>query len=288
MNKIIPFNPDGQYIEQPRAIPARISQYAVVDPKAEIGNDVEIGPFCVVGPDARIGRGTILQNNVTVIGRTTIGDNNRICAGAVIGGDPQDITYRGTDTQVIIGNGNLIRECVTVNRGSEKEDGITRIGNDCFIMAGCHVAHDCSVGSNIVMANGVLLGGHVHIHDNVTLSGGVGVHHFASVGRFAFVGALSVVAQDVAPFMLAAGSPARPTCVNMIALKRKGFSPLVMRGLHDAHRLLYRSRVGLSNAREILEKDGLLSAEVQQMLDFIQASAEGRSGRGRDKRRAVA
>lgn len=288
MNRIIPFSPDGQWSEQPRAVPARISQYAVVDPKAEIDNDVEIGPFCVVGPDARIGRGTVLQNNVTVVGRTTIGENNRICAGVVIGNEPQDLSYRGTDTQVIIGNGNLIRECVTINRASEKEEGVTRVGSNCFIMANCHVAHDCAVGDHVVMANGVLLGGHVHIQDHVTVSGGVGIHHFASVGKYAFIGALSLVAQDIAPFMLAAGNPARPTCVNIIALKRKGFSQQVIRGLHDAHRLLYRSRVGLQNAREILESDGLLGKEVQDMLEFIQNSAEGRNGRGRDKRRAVA
>jgi UDP-N-acetylglucosamine acyltransferase len=288
VNRIIPFHPDGQWSEPPRAVPARISQYAVVDPKAEIGSDVEIGPFCVVGPDVKIGRGTVLQNNVTVTGRTTIGENNRVCAGAVIGTEPQDLGFRGTDTQVVIGNGNLIRECVTINRGSEKEEGITRIGDNCFMMAGCHVAHDCFVGNHVVMANAVLLGGHVHIHDHVTLSGGVGIHQFASVGKFAFIGALSVVAQDIAPYMLAAGIPARPTCVNVVALKRKRFSTHVMRALHDAHRLLYRSRVGLQNAREILDHDGLMTAEVQHLLDFIQASSEGRNGRGREKRRAVA
>jgi UDP-N-acetylglucosamine acyltransferase len=206
----------------------------------------------------------------------------------VIGNEPQDLSFRGADTQVIIGNGNLIRECVTINRASEKEEGITRVGNDCFIMANCHVAHDCSVGNNVIMANAVLLGGHVHIQDGVTLSGGVGVHHFASVGKFAFIGALSLVAQDIAPFMLAAGNPARPTCVNLVALKRRNFPAHVIRALNDAHRLLYRSRVGLANAREILDKDGLLCNEVQYVLDFIQSSAEGRHGRGRDRRRHVA
>ena len=288
MNKIIPFNPDGQWTEPERAIPARISQYAVVDPKAQIENDVEIGPFCVIGPDVKIGRGSVLQNNVTITGRSTIGKNNRICAGVVIGNEPQDLSFRGSDTQVIIGDSNLIRESVTINRASEKEEGITRVGSDCFIMANCHVAHDCSVGNHVVMASGVLLGGHVHIHDHVTISGGVGVHHFASVGKFAFIGALSLVSQDIAPFILAAGNPARPTCVNIVALKRRNFPSHVIRGLSDAHRLLYRSRVGLENAREILDKDGALCAEVQHMLDFIQSSADGRNGRSRDRRRHVA
>ena len=123
-----------------------------------------------------------MHNNVTILGRTTIGQNNRIFSNTVIGGEPQDLGYRGTDTQVIVGDGNLIRENVTINRASEKEEGITRVGNHCFIMAGCHVAHDCRVGDNVVMANQIMMGGHVHIHDHVTLGGGVGVHHFR-VGR---------------------------------------------------------------------------------------------------------
>jgi UDP-N-acetylglucosamine acyltransferase len=288
VNKIIPFHPDGQRSDEPRPSPARISQYAVVDPKAEIDSDVEIGPFCVIGPDVRIGRGTVLQNHVTILGRTTIGQNNRFYAGAVIGNEPQDLSFKGSDTQVIIGNGNLIRECVTINRASEKEDGITRVGNDCFIMANCHIAHDCSVGNNVVIANAVIMGGHVHIHDYVTLAGGVGVHHFASVGKYAFIGALSLVAQDVAPYMLAAGNPARSTCPNLVALKRRNFPTHVVRAISDAHRLLYRSRVGLAKAREILEQDGQLYPEVQHMLDFIQESNLGRNGRSRDRRRNVA
>lgn len=288
MNKIIPFHPDGQWSEPQRATPARISPYAVVDPKAEIDHDVEIGPFCVVGPNVKIGRGTVLQNHVTVVGHTTIGQNNRICAGAVIGNEPQDLSFKGSETRVEIGDSNLIRECVTINRASEKEDGLTRVGSHCFIMANCHVAHDCSVGDHVIMANAVLLGGHVHIYDHVTLSGGVGVHHFASVGKFSFIGALCLVAQDIAPFMLAAGSPARPTCINVVALKRRNYPAHVIRALSDAHRLLYRSRVGLENARKMLEEDGQICPEVQQVLDFLQSSAEGRNGRGRDRRRHVA
>jgi UDP-N-acetylglucosamine acyltransferase len=206
----------------------------------------------------------------------------------VIGGEPQDLGYRGADTQVLIGDGNLIRENVTINRASEKEEGITRIGNHCFIMANCHVAHDCCVGDNVVMANLVMLGGHVHIHDNVTMGGGVGVHHFGSVGKFAFVGAMSRVTQDVAPFMLADGNPARAHCVNLVALKRKNFSREAIRSLNEVFRLLYRSRVGAQNAREILGKDGHATEEALAVLDFVEFSNAGRNGRGRDRRRAVA
>src|SRR5262245_12073555 len=126
---------------------------AVVDPRAELDDEVRIGPFCVVGPKVRIGRGTDLINSVTIMGRVTIGENNRIFPGAVMGGEPQDISYRGSDTAVVIGDGNVIREGVTINRATEKEDGVTTLGSDSFIMAGCHIAHDCCVGSRVIMAN---------------------------------------------------------------------------------------------------------------------------------------
>ena len=146
---------------------------AVVDPRAELDDDVDIGPFCVVGPHAKIGRGTTLINNVTIMGRVTLGERNRIFPGAVLGGDPQDVSYRGSDTQVVIGDDNVIREGVTINRATEKEDGLTTLGNHCFIMAGVHIAHDCRVGDRVIMANATLLGGHVHVHDDATISGGV-------------------------------------------------------------------------------------------------------------------
>ena len=159
---------------------ARIAESAWVDPQAEIDTDVEIGPFSVVGPNVRIRSGTRLLNNVTVMGHVTIGRDNVIYPNVVIGGEPQDISYAGSDTQVIIGDGNTIREGVTINRGSEKEDGITRIGDKNFLMACCHIAHDCKLGSHIIMANGALLGGHVHIDDYASLSGAVAVHHFTT------------------------------------------------------------------------------------------------------------
>jgi UDP-N-acetylglucosamine acyltransferase len=168
---------------------ARIAENAWVDPRAEIDTDVEIGPFSVVGPHARIGRGTRLLNHVTVSGHVTIGRENVVYPNVVIGGEPQDISYAGSDTQVVIGDGNTIREGVTINRGSEKEDGITRIGNKNFLMACCHVAHDCKLGNHIIMANGALLGGHVHIDDYASLSGAVAVHHFTSIGSYSFIGA---------------------------------------------------------------------------------------------------
>ncbi|MFT7642422.1 MAG: UDP-N-acetylglucosamine acyltransferase, partial [Pirellulaceae bacterium] len=236
-------------------MPTDIASNADVHPSAEIGEDVRIGPFCCIGPHAIIGRGTRLENNVTVMGRTTIGEYNRIFPGAVIGGEPQDVSYRGSDTRVVIGDHNMIREMVTINRGSEKEAGITSIGNKCYLMTGAHIAHDCRISDHVIIANNTMLGGHVHIHDNATLSGGIGVHHFATIGSYSFVSGLSRVLQDVPPYMLVDGIPARPRCVNVVALKRSEMDADVIGSLTSAYKLIYRSKVGLDQAREILRAE---------------------------------
>jgi UDP-N-acetylglucosamine acyltransferase len=269
-------------------MPVHIEHNAVVDPRAELDEDVRIGPLCVIGPHVRIGRGTHLINSVTVMGRVAIGAENRIFPGAVLGGDPQDISYRGSDTEVIIGDHNVLREGVTINRGSEKEEGVTTLGSHCMIMAGCHIAHDCRVGSRVIMANATLLGGHVHVHDDATISGGVAVHHFSTIGSFSFTGGLSRVLHDVPPYMLAEGNPSRPRCINIVALKRNDFAADTIRALAEAHRLLYRAKVGLDTARELLRAGDQLVPAVNHLLSFLQHQHEGRNGRGRDRRRLAA
>ena len=264
-----------------------VDENAVVDPRAELDDDVRIGPFCVIGPMARVGRGTQLISSVTIMGRVSIGEHNRIFPGAVLGGEPQDISYRGSETEVIVGDHNVIREGVTINRGSEKEEGVTTLGHHCFIMAGCHIAHDCRVGSRVIMANAALLGGHVHIHDDATLSGGVAVHHFTTLGSYSFTGGLSRVLHDVPPYMLAEGNPSRPRCINIVALKRNDFSPDAIRALAEAHRLIYRAKVGLDHARELLRAENLLVPAVNHLLGFLENQHDGRNGRGRDRRRAA-
>lgn len=264
-----------------------ISNLACVDPQAEIDEDVEIGPFCSVGAHVRIGRGTKLENGVTLMGRVTLGEFNHLFPGAVIGGAPQDITYRGTDTEVLIGDHNIIREFVTINRASEKEDGITRIGSNNFLMACCHVAHDCLLGDNIIIANNTLLAGHVHVHDHASLSGQVAVHHFASIGSYSFVAGCSAVRHDVPPYMLAEGFPAKPRCVNAVGLKRNNFTPAVITALSEAHKLIYRQKIGLDNAWEILRNNGFLNPQVNHLLSFIQGQHEGQHGRGRERRIAA-
>ena len=264
-----------------------IAENACVDPRARIDEDVEIGPFCVIGPQAQIGQGTKLENNVTLMGRVRLGCRNHVYPGAVLGGEPQDVSYGGSDTKVLIGDDNVIREGVTVNRASEKEDGVTRVGNCNFLMAYCHVAHDCQLGNHIIIANNTLLGGHVHVHDYASLSGGVAAHHFATIGSYSFVGGISAVRHDVPPYMLVEGHPAKPRCINVVGLKRNNFPPEVIHSLAEAHRLLYRAKVGLDNAWEILRTGGQLVPQVTHLLGFVQNQHEGSHGRGRQRRRAA-
>jgi UDP-N-acetylglucosamine acyltransferase len=264
-----------------------IAPQAAVDPRAELEDDVHIGPFCVVGPRVRIGTGTRLESNVTLMGDVTLGERNHLYPGVVIGGDPQDISYRGSQTKVVVGDDNIIRECVTINRASEKEDGVTRVGDHNFFMACSHIAHDCQLGSHIIIANGSLLGGHVHVHDHASLSGAVAVHHFATIGGYSFVAGVSAVRHDVPPYMLMEGYPARPRCINAVGLKRNNFPPHVIQALAEAHRLLYRAKVGLDHAWEILRNNGQLVPQVNHLLSFVQGQHEGQHGRGRERRKAA-
>lgn len=265
----------------------RVADCVSIDPRAEIDDDVEIGPFCVVGPHVRIGRGTKLENSVTLMGHVTLGRYNHLYPGAVIGGEPQDISYSGGNTRVVIGDHNVIREGVTVNRGSEKEDRVTRLGDSNFLMACSHVAHDCQLGSHIIIANNTLLGGHVHVHDFASLSGGIAVHHFATIGSYCFIGGMSAVRHDAPPYMLLEGHPAKPRCINVVGLKRNNFPAEVLDALAEAHRLLYRARVGLDNAWQILRQRGYLLPQVNHLLSFVQTQHEGMHGRGRERRRAA-
>ncbi len=260
-----------------------IADTACVDPRAEIADDVEIGPYCVVGPDVRIGRGTRLLSHVCLMGVTVVGEHNTIYPFSVLGGDPQDVSYQGTPTRVEIGNHNLIREGVTINRATEKEDGVTRIGNHNILMATTHVAHDCKLGDRITIANGTMLGGHVHVESHASISGGVAVHHFVTLGGYSFVGGQSRIYHDVPPFMLVDGNPSKVRCINIVGLKRNGITAEGIDALHEAHRLIYRAKMSPKHASEILSSHGHLTTEVERLLAFIQAQHEGKHGRARER-----
>jgi len=267
--------------------PPEIHPSAIVEAGARIADDVRVGAHCVISSGAVIGRGSVLANNVTLSGTVVVGERNRIFANCVIGGEPQDVSYRGTDTRVEIGHDNVIREGVTINRASEKEEGVTSIGSGNFLMAACHVAHDCRIGDQVIIANGTLLGGHVRVHSRASLSGLVAVHHWATIGGWSFVAGLSRVLHDVPPFMLCEGSPARPRCINVVALRRGGIAQPVIEAISEAHRLLYRAKVGVEPAREILRSQAMLVPQVEELLEFLDRQQQGRHGRAREGRRAA-
>jgi UDP-N-acetylglucosamine acyltransferase len=267
--------------------PPAIHPTAVVEDGARISDDVTIGAYCVISSGATIGRGSVLANHVTISGLVTIGERNRVFPNCVIGGEPQDVSYRGTETCVEIGDDNVIREGVTINRATEKEEGVTSVGSHNFLMAASHVAHDCRIGDHVIIANGTLLGGHVRVHSRASLSGVVAVHHWATIGCCSFVAGLSRVLHDVPPFMLCEGSPARPRCINVVALRRGGFPQPVIEAISEAYRLLYRAKVGVEPAREILRSQGMLVPQVNELLEFLERQQQGRHGRSRERRKAA-
>ncbi|MBA61934.1 MAG: acyl-[acyl-carrier-protein]--UDP-N-acetylglucosamine O-acyltransferase [Planctomycetaceae bacterium] len=264
-----------------------ISDLAEVHADAQISNRAKIGPFCRVGPNVTIGEDTVLDSNVTIVGHTVLGRGNRCFPGVVIGADPQDVSYRGSPTEVRIGDNNVFRECVTVNRATEKEDGVTSVGDGGYFMACSHIAHDCKVGNHVHMANNVLLGGHVHVGDHVNLSGSVAIHHFSTIGSYAFVGGLSRVVQDVPPYLIAEGSPARPRAINIVALKRNGFQQDEIDALRKAYKLIFRQKVEHPIVRDTLLAHGELIPSVNQILNFLDKKEQGRNGRARQKRVAA-
>ena len=252
-----------------------IDPHAIVSPRAELAADVAVGPFSVIGPDVRIGARTVIGPHVVINGPTTIGEDNRVFQFASLGDAPQDKKYHGEPTRLEIGDRNVFRENVTVNRGTTHDRGVTRIGDDNLFMAYSHVAHDCSVGSNAVFANCAALGGHVEIGDWVILGGLTAVHQFTKVGPHAFLAGGAIVTRDVPPYVMVAGNPAVPHAVNSEGLRRRGFSAAQIRNVRDAYRILYRSELRLIEALERLEARGAQQPEVQAFATFIRNS--GRS-----------
>lgn len=264
---------------------AKISNLSDIHPSARLGSDVEVGPFCSVGPDVILGDACRLDSHVAIVGKTTIGSGNRFFPNCVIGGEPQDVSYRETDTELIIGNDNQFREGVTISRGAEKEDGTTQIGNNNLLMANSHVAHNCRVYNNVTLVNGVLLGGHVHVHDRAIISGNSAVHHFCTVGRLAFVSGVGRVMRDVPPFMLAAGNEhQRIITINHVGMRRANMSESTIAIIKQAFRLLYRKNLRLADVRQQLEEqlDGVFPFALTTLLKSVELQQRGRVGRARE------
>ena len=245
---------------------------AIIHPGAELAEEVEIGPYAVIGAHVKIGKGTKVGPHAVVEGWTTIGEYNQIFQLASVGAIPQDLKYKGEETYLKIGDRNIIREFATINLGTVTGDGETTIGNDNLFMAYAHVAHDCTVGSNAVFANCAALGGHVEIGDWVILGGLTAVHQFTKVGAHAFLAGGAIVTRDVPPYVMVAGNPAVPHAVNTEGLKRRGFDAAQIRGIREAYRVLYRSELRLSEALERLEALGAGRPEVRLFVEFLRRS----------------
>lgn len=258
---------------------ATIHPTAVVDARAELDSSVSVGPYAVIGPHVRIGAGSSIGAHCVIDGHTTIGRDNRIFQFASIGAPPQDKKYAGEPTRLEIGHGNTIREFVTINTGTVQDAGVTRLGDDNWIMAYVHVAHDCQLGSHLILANAVQLAGHVHLGDWVFLGGLSGVHQFVRVGMHAMTGFQTRLAQDLPPFVTAAGNPAEAQGINQEGLRRRGFTPERIAQVKKMHRLLYRQGLTLAGAREAIGQlrgelpDG--DADVALMLAFLDTAERG-------------
>jgi UDP-N-acetylglucosamine acyltransferase len=248
---------------------ARVAGTAVLEP------GVRVGPFCVVGPGVRLGRGSRLLSHVVVDGDTTVGEHNRFFPFSSIGLVPQDLKYRGEPSRVEIGDRNTFREGSTVHRGTEGGGGLTRIGSDNLFMAQSHVAHDCRVGDHTVFANGAALSGHVEVQDWAILGGMAGVHQFCRVGTHAFMGGATVATRDVLPYSMTVGDRARVFGLNLVGLRRRGFSPEAIAALRQAYRVLLQSRLPLAAALVRLEAEGPGTREVAFLVDFIRTSKRG-------------
>lgn len=256
---------------------AQIHSTAIVDPKAELAASVSVGPYAVIGPEVRIAEGTSIGPHCVIEGRTTIGRDNRIYQFASIGGMPQDMSHKGEVTELVIGDRNTIREFCTFNTGTFKEQGVTRVGSDNWIMAYVHLAHDVQLGSHTVLANNATLAGHVHVGDWAVIGGLSGVHQFVHLGAHSMIGFQAHVAQDVAPFMTADGNPLAVRAVNLTGLKRRGFNEERQRLIRQMHKLIFRSGATLEQAKvdiEALRGQGA-DEDVQTMLDFLAASTRG-------------
>jgi UDP-N-acetylglucosamine acyltransferase len=249
-----------------------IDSRAVISPQAQLAADVCVGPFTVIGPDVVIGAGTWIGPHAVINGPTRIGTDNKIFQFASLGDAPQDKKYKGEPTRLEIGDRNVFRESVTVNRGTTHDRGVTQIGSDNLLMAYSHVAHDCRLGDQIVMANCATLGGHVELGDWVIMGGLSAVHQHTKVGAHCFIAHNAAVTRDVPPYVMAVGRPAVPHSINAEGLKRRGFTAAQILNIRRAYRLLYRSGLKLKTALEELEKAAATQDEIRPFVEFIKLS----------------
>jgi len=252
---------------------------ALIAPGAQLAEDVRVGAYSIVGAHVRIGAGSVVGSHCVIDGHTSIGRNNTFYRFCSIGGIPQDKKYGGEPTRLEMGDGNTVREYVTINTGTAQDAGVTRLGDDNWIMAYVHVAHDCQIGSHTVLANGVQLAGHIHVGDWAVLGGLSAVHQFVRIGAHAMIGGTSSIRQDVAPYLLGAGDPFRPVGINAEGLGRRGFDAVEVAALKDAYKLLFRRGLNAAQALEHLRalqgEHADAAAALQVLIEFLETSTRG-------------
>ncbi len=253
----------------------KIHASSIVDSRAEIDTNVDIGPFCIIKGSVKIRKGTRILSNVIIEGSAEIGENCTIHPFSSVGFPPQDLKYKGENTKLSIGNNNIIREYATIHRASVGGDGTTSIGDNNFLMAYVHIAHDCKIGSNIVMANAATLAGHVLIEDYAVIGGLVAVHQFTRIGRYAMVGGFSGIGQDIPPYMVASGARAKLFGPNTIGLKRHGFPESTINGIKKAYKILFREKRTLKDALKKIQEDIPETEEIKHLIEFIEKNKRG-------------
>lgn len=255
-------------------VPETLHPTAILHADARLPDSVTVGPYSIIGPGVVIGERTTIDSHVLIEKDTTVGDDCRIFKGAVLGTDPQDLKYAGEQTSLVVGNRTTIREYATLNRGTI-DSGMTVVGDDCLIMAYAHVSHDSRVGNHVILANAVNMGGHVTIEDWAIVGGVTAVHQFVRIGSHSFVGGGSRLPQDVAPYVMVAGSPCEAYGLNIVGLRRRGFRRDAIRQIKDAYRLIFQSELNVSQALDELSARDDLTPEVDYMIEFIRASDRG-------------
>ena len=254
---------------------SRVHPTAIVDARAEIDGDVQIGPYCVIGAGVRIGKGCRVHSHAVISGRTTLGEGNVVFPFASIGDTPQDLKYKGEPSELLIGNHNTIREYVSLNPGTTGGGMVTRVGDQNLLMMQCHIAHDCLLGDRNVVANGATLGGHVVIEDFVIVGGLVGIHQFVRIGTGAILGAGSMVSKDVPPYCNATGDRAKLHGLNLEGLKRRGFDKTVIALLRKAYRIVFQSALRTEDALKKIREELPSIPEIEKFVSFIAQSQRG-------------